>query len=422
MRYRHKIRFRIFLTYPALALLLGIFMCLFLKIAFNSLESQFMNSYLTEELEHFIKLTEQNPALSMQRSKNWAAYRVDANKPVDEVNFLSGYPEGIHDVEHNQHSYDVAIKDRNKLRYIIVYDDTDFEMLEYNLMIYLVAAVFIILWLATWCGLWFSKKALEPVTSLAASIKMLNPEKAVGYLSEDYTDDEVGILALEFDAYSQRLQALIQREREFTGNASHELRTPLAVIMAASEGLMLRPDLPKDIGLRIARIQRSAHEMAGSLDTLLQLARNTVSLNGTIDKTELDAVVEQLIEDHCSLPPGKQVKVIKKIHGHPRINAPGPIISMLMGNLIKNAVTYTDEGSVTIFLNEHEFSVTDTGQGIDTDEIGQIFERGYRGQSSQGSGLGLAISKRICDYYGWQLKIESCKNKGTYVQWVFNPY
>ncbi|MFZ2311048.1 MAG: ATP-binding protein, partial [Methylobacter sp.] len=62
------------------------------------------------------------------------------------------------------------------------------------------------------------------------------------------------------------------------------------------------------------------------------------------------------------------------------------------------------------------------GQGIDTDEIGQIFERGYRGQSSQGSGLGLAISKRICDYYGWQLNIESLKNEGTYVQWVFNPY
>ena len=421
MRYRHKIRFRIFLTYPVLALLLSIFMGLFLKIAFNSLESQFMNSYLTEELEHFIKLTEQNPELSMQRSKNWVVYKVDANKPVDEVSFLSGYPEGIHDVEHNQHEYDVAIKDLNKLRYIIVYDDTDFETLEYNLMIYLVAAVFIILWLATWCGLWFSKKALEPVTSLAASIKMLNPEKAVGYLSEDYTDDEVGILALEFDAYSQRLQALIQREREFTGNASHELRTPLAVIMAASEGLLLRPDLPKDIGLRIERIQRSAHEMAERLDTLLQLARNTVSLNDTIDKTELVAVVEQLIEDHCSLL-GKQVKVIRKIHGHPSINAPGPIISMLMGNLIKNAVTYTDKGSVTIFLNEHEFSVTDTGQGIDTDEIGQIFERGYRGQSSQGSGLGLAISKRICDYYGWQLKIESRKNKGTYVQWVFNPY
>lgn len=379
-----------------------------------------MDAYLTEELEHFIKLTEQNPELSMQRSKNWVVYKIDANKPVDEVDFLSGYPEGIHDVEHNQHDYDVAIKDRNKMRYIIIYDDTDFATLEYNLMIYLVAAVFIILWLATWCGLWFSKKALEPVTSLAASIKMLNPEKTVGYLSDNYTDDEVGILALEFDAYSQRLQALIQREREFTGNASHELRTPLAVIMAASEGLLLRPDLPKDIGLRIERIQRSANEMAERLDTLLHLARNTASLTDTIDKTELVAVVEQLIEDHSNLL-GKQVKVIKEIHGHPGINAPGPIISMLMGNLIKNAVTYTDKGSVTIFLNEHEFSVTDTGRGIDTDEIERIFERGYRGQSSEGSGLGLAISKRICDYYGWQLKIESRKNEGTYVQWVFNP-
>jgi len=59
--------------------------------------------------------------------------------------------------------------------------------------------------------------------------QMLNPEKAVGYLSEDYTDDEVGILALEFDAYSQRLQALIQREGSLP-QCQSRMRTPLALL------------------------------------------------------------------------------------------------------------------------------------------------------------------------------------------------
>ncbi|MGZ8241519.1 MAG: sensor histidine kinase [Methylobacter sp.] len=420
MPYRHKIRFRIFLTYPVLGLLLSVFMLVFLKTAFTKLERRFMDSYLTEELEHFIKLTDQNPALTMQRSKNWVAHKVAANNSSDELAYLSSYPEGIHEIERNQHGYDIAIKERNHARYIIIYDDTDFETLEYNLMTYFIAAVFIILWLATWYGLWFSKKVIEPVTSLATRIKMLNPEKATGYLAQDYTDDEVGILALEFDAYSRRLQALIQREREFTGNASHELRTPLAVIMASSEGLLLRPDITEPIRLRVQRIQSSAIQMAACLDTLLNLARHPVSFNDTTNKSELVAIIEQLIVEHSVLV-SKNVKIIKEIQGQPDINAPGPIISMLMGNLIKNAFTFTSKGSVTIFLNNHEFSVIDTGQGIDNADIEQIFERGYRGASSQGSGLGLAISKRICEHYNWQLKIKSSKNKGTHVQWIFNP-
>lgn len=418
MPYRHKIRFRIFLSYPLLGFLLSLFMITFLVLAVDSLERQVMGAYLVEELDHFIQVTDRNPALLMQQSKNWTVYKVEDGKMPNEISFLSTYSEGIHDVEHNQHSYDVVIKRHGKKYYYMVYDDTGFETLEYNLITYLIAAVIIILWLATWYGLWLSKKVIEPIAALARRIKTLNPENSIEYLSKDYINDEVGMLALEFDAYKERLQALIQREREFTGNASHELRTPLAIIMAASEGLLLRSDLPEEIRPRIERIQRSAIEMKERLATLLGLARSPVSTNETTDKIELTTIIDQLIEDHRSLL-NKQVKVIKKVNGPSRINASPPIISMLMGNLIRNAFIYTSQGSVTISLDEHAFVVTDTGRGIDKDEIDRIFERGYRGTSSQGNGLGLAISKRICEYYDWQLKIDSVKGKGTQVQWLF---
>lgn len=393
-------------------------MITFLILAFESLERQVMGAYLIEELEHFIQLTDRNPALSTQQSKNWTVYKVDDGKLPDEINFLLAYPEGIHDVEHNQRSYDVVIRAHNKAKYYIVYDDTGFETLEYNLITYLTAAVFAILWLATWYGLWFSKKVIEPIATLARRIKTLNPENSTEYLSEDYANDEVGMLALEFDAYKERLQALIQREREFTGNVSHELRTPLAIIMATSEGLLLRSDLPNDIRRRLERIQHSATEMKERLVTLLRLARSPISTNETTDKIELAVIIDRLIEDHGSLL-DRRVRVIKLINGPSSINASPPIISMLMGNLIRNAFVYTSQGTVTISLDEHAFAVTDTGQGIDTDEIKRIFERGYRGTFSQGSGLGLAISKRICEYYGWQLKIDSIKGEGTQVQWIF---
>lgn len=418
MAYRHNIRFRIFVTYPVLGLLLGLFMLVFLKISFQSLERQFLDSYLAEELDHFIKLAENDPGLTLTRSKNWVIFKGDANNPYPELMFLSRYRDGIHDVVQNQHGYDIAIKTQNRVRYTLIYDDTDFEELEHNLVLYLVTAVLIIFCLAIWYGLWFSKKMIEPVASLASRIKLLDPEKASGYLSEDYPDDEVGILALEFDAYSRRLQALIQREREFTGNASHELRTPLAVIMATSEGLLSKQDISNEVALRIERIYRSAREMAERLDTLLSLARNPVSADEASDKTDLVDIVEQLIDDHSALLSG-EVKVVKNIQGYPTLPAPSPIVSMLMENLIKNAFLYTEQGSVTISLTEREFTVTDTGQGIDEKDLGRVFDRGFRGASSRGSGLGLAISKRICEYYHWRLTIESSKRVGTLVRWRF---
>lgn len=418
MAYRHNIRFRIFVTYPVLGLLLGLFMLVFLKVSFQSLERRFLDTYLTEELDHFINLAEKDPGLALTRSKNWVVFKGDANNPYPELMFLSRYRDGIHDVVRNQHGYDVAIKTQNRMRYTLIYDDTDFEELEHNLILYLLTAVLIILCLAIWYGLWFSKKVIEPVASLASRIQLLDPEKASGYLAEDYTDDEVGILALEFDAYSRRLQALIQREREFTGNASHELRTPLAVIMAASEGLLAKPDICADTARRVDRIHRAAREMAERLDTLLTLARTPVSADEAADKTDLADLIEQLVDDHGALLAG-EVKVIKEIQGHPAVPAPRPIVSMLMGNLIKNAFLYTREGSVTIRLTEHEFAVEDTGQGIDEKDLGRIFDRGFRGSRSRGCGLGLAISKRICEHYRWRLTVDSVKQAGTLVRWRF---
>lgn len=419
MPYRHKIRIRIFLTYPVLGLLLGLLMLIFLKMSFQSLERQFLDSHLTEKLDYFIKLTREEPNMTTMRSNDWVVFKGDENNPRRELSFLSHYPEGIHELDFGLYDYDVIIKKHNQVRYTLIYDNTGLERLERNLIFYLIIAVFIIFLLAIWYGLWFSKKVIEPVTSLARRIKMMNPEKISGYLSDDYTDDEVGRLALEFDAYSRRLQALVQREREFTANASHELRTPLAVIMAASEGLLSKPGIPEDVVQRIERIDRSAKEMAERLETLLTLARNPVSDGETTDKTDLVSLLDQLIEDHGMLL-SSQVRVVKNVQEHPFISAPSPIVSMLMSNLIKNAFLYTRDGTVTISLNQHEFAVMDTGQGIDEKDLGRIFDRGYRGSLSQGSGLGLAISKRICEYHGWRLSLESIKNVGTTVRWVFS--
>ncbi len=419
MRYRHKLRFRIFLSYSVLGLLISLFTMLFLMFAFKTLEQQFLDNYLNEELEHFIKLTEEIPTLEQQKSKNWVVYKIRKNATPKHLTYLLDYPEGIREIKHGDKFYHLGVKRSGDARYYILYDETMLEKREFNLMTFLVVCSFTIVLLATWYGLSLSKKVIEPITSLSTRIKTLDEATSTPYLAKDYAYDEVGVLALEFDAYRERLQSLVRREREFTGNASHELRTPLAVITVCSESLYLNASLPENLKQKVHRIRRSADEMAARLDVLLTLAREQQAGQKSAENTNVLTVIEQLVEDHHDLLlPG--VEVSYSIDATPEVNAPYAMVAMLIGNLIKNAFANTTSGSIKFVLSDCSLAIEDTGKGIPAKDLDRIFERGYRGESSRGSGFGLEISKRICEYYDWQLEITSRINIGTCINWVFS--
>ena len=90
-----------------------------------------------------------------------------------------------------------------------------------------------------------------------------------------------------------------------------------------------------------------------------------------------------------------------------------------MSNLIRNAVRHGQDSLIKIEMETPTLSVTDSGMGIDPDELNNIFELGYRGQNSQGYGIGLYISKLICDHKGWSLRLEKNKLGGTTASVVF---
>ncbi len=419
MQFRHTLRFRVFLSYPILGLVISLFMTLFILFALEALERQFMDTVLTEELNYFLDLSDRDPSITFLKSKKWEMYKVENGNPPKNMDFLLNYKEGIYDIEYQGSLYDLGVIKQKNTHYYILYHDAHFENLEHKIIIYLIAGCFIILCLTVWYGLSFSKKVLNPIITLASEVKRLDPEKTTHYLAPNYANDEVGILALEFDAFHDRLQSLIKRESEFTGNASHELRTPLAVIIAASENLSLQKELPEHLQQKVSRIRRSADEMSDRLNVLLTLSRKQEESEGHTDKTYLSPVIEKLIIEHKDIL-ASQVNVNSELQASPWVKAPNAIVAMLMGNLIKNAFIFTKIGSITIKLSNDFFSVTDTGCGISSKDINQVFDRGFRAQNSQGSGFGLDLSQRICDHYGWQLEIYSQLRKGTSVKWTFS--
>ena len=82
------------------------------------------------------------------------------------------------------------------------------------------------------------------------------------------------------------------------------------------------------------------------------------------------------------------------------------LLGTVANNLIKNAVTYTDHGSVTVRELSDGFEVIDTGPGLGDKLREKLFTPFSRGASEKpGSGLGLSIAKRICNQCGWQVDL-----------------
>ncbi|HFL2028224.1 TPA: ATP-binding protein [Pseudomonas aeruginosa] len=93
-----------------------------------------------------------------------------------------------------------------------------------------------------------------------------------------------------------------------------------------------------------------------------------------------------------------------------------PLLRAVMGNLLRNATHYTDAGSITLTLDEHGFSVEDTGAGVPEEQRERIFMPFVRGSSSsgrgEGLGLGLSLVKRICAAEGWSVTLSAVEPHG----------
>lgn len=99
-------------------------------------------------------------------------------------------------------------------------------------------------------------------------------------------------------------------------------------------------------------------------------------------------------------------------------------LSFVIGQLLSNALKYTDEGSVTISMEKKGIlSISDTGIGIAPEDIPRIFERGYTGGNGRGdkraTGIGLYLCKQICDRIGAKIRVYSQVEQGTKVEIEF---
>ena len=96
----------------------------------------------------------------------------------------------------------------------------------------------------------------------------------------------------------------------------------------------------------------------------------------------------------------------------------------MLGNLIRNAVLYPNEGTVRVVIKEKSVVISDTGIGMNEDQIKRIFQPYYRADQQgkterKGYGVGLTIVERLASRFNWLVNVESEVGVGTRIELVF---
>jgi signal transduction histidine kinase len=304
----------------------------------------------------------------------------------------------------------VLMIERDRRRYAIVDDESDYERIETDIWTTLAGASAMCVVLAFVLGRATASRVMAPVIALS---KEVQDPYAVAPSTLRLPTDEVGVLARAFAERSAAMQSFLVREQLFTGDVSHELRTPLTIMLGAAELLAVRLQDRVDLLPIVERIRRTAADLADRVGALLLLSRSPESVDAP--PTDLVPLVEQEIERCRPLLQGRAVVLRLDVKHEATVFARAELASIAIGNLIRNACQFTEQGEITVTVEAGQLTVEDTGVGIPEEISARVFDRFMRAapRDIPGTGLGLAIVKRVTDHLGWQVAHASRPEGGT---------
>ena len=384
-------------------------------------------------------------AIKQEADYFWQHYSNDTSFPLPDTLNLTGYlniedlpevvlkrfPEqtGFHEYEDNTNRFVVYLSDINKRRLYLVYNRGQVDSLAAYYGIFPLALVLIVLYLSLWFTYRFSRRTISPISQLARHINEID-FSSPSFSSADFSllqddkfllapDDDIQVLYDAIMHLGERLESFITRERNFTRDASHELRSPLTVINIAADMLLSEQELSAPALKTVHRIKRAVSNMEELTEAFLLLARES-DQELSQDKVCINDVVQEEIDRAQLLIQDKDLAINFSPENRLYTQAPDKVVSVIVGNLLRNAILYTDEGAVDIKIISNKVIINDSGKGIPEQQVNDLFKPYYRGNNNtSGYGVGMTIVKRLTDRFNWPIEINSTAGLGTSIEVQF---
>lgn len=265
-------------------------------------------------------------------------------------------------------------------------------------------------------------KSLERLRKQARDISKNN----FSTMDEIVAPSEFKELSQDFNAMSAKLKETFKslkdsenEKDEIIAQLSHDIKTPITSIKATVEGILDGIIAPEEISDYLGTIDRQTDRLNNLVEELSYLSLNQVNKVETEQETIFldQLLIETMSEFQLTLEREKRKVAIDVTPTGAKIVSDRDKLSRIVYNLINNALKYSQEGtplkvSARFESNEVTISVTDSGLGISTEELQNIFRRLYRVEGSRnmntgGRGLGLYIAQELAHQLNGEIRVKS---------------
>lgn len=266
------------------------------------------------------------------------------------------------------------------------------------------------------------RRCLEQGSQQSGTVEIWPGRKLLRLVAAPLRGGQTGALALLQDLTEFRRAETIRRD--FIANVSHELRTPLtslkALVETLEEGAISEPEVALDF----------LSKMHGEVDGLTQLVNELLELSRIesgqaafrLEPLEVEPLLRRAVDR--LIPQAERAGLTLSVETRPDVpgvRADGQRVQQALVNLVHNAIKFTPSGgSITVGARGEDghvlLWVSDTGVGIDPEDLPRIFERFFKGDRSRsggGTGLGLAIAKHVVEAHGGRIWAESAEGIGS---------
>jgi len=319
-----------------------------------------------------------------------------------------------------------SFKDRQYVIVVSAYDKWGLAELS-NLLLVILTGLFISLLVIVFAGLFFSRRALKPISEVVKQVESISASNLDLRVSAGNGKDEIALLARTFNNMLHRIESAFETQKRFVSNASHELRTPLTSITGQIEVILMSKRSEKEY----EKVLRSVLEDIKNLNKLSNglLELNQASIDISALKLEEVRVDELLLET--------QIDIVKKnTDYHIKIdfeNAPDDdsklliianenLLKIAFFNIIENACKFSPDHTASIIirplLNDIRIDFVDNGIGIPIEETDKIFNPFYRATNAaniNGHGIGLSLVDKVISLHRGNIIMNSELGKGTTV-------